>query len=249
MTPIFGMAACVFRSVEILSVARHAGFDFLLADMEHGAMSLGEAATLCVAGLEADYPVRVRVPGPRSEFLSRVADCGARGIVVPHVSHEDDARHVVERLRFAPVGRRSIPSPIAATGFRPVPGAEFAERCATSTEVAVMIESAEALARVEAIAAVEGVDTVMIGTNDLASSLGRLGRIDHPEVAAAFERIADAAKSAGRRFGVMGLPEAALETHAYRLGADEIVACNEINLLFEAAADLVARLKCDARSD
>ena len=68
MTLRIGLAACVFRSVEMLSVARHSGFDFLVADMEHGAMSLGEAAALCVAGIEAGYPVQVRVPGPTSDY-------------------------------------------------------------------------------------------------------------------------------------------------------------------------------------
>lgn len=65
-------------SVEMVPVARQAGFDFLIADMEHGAMSLGEAAALCVTGREAGFPVHVRVPKSASDHLTRAADCAAR---------------------------------------------------------------------------------------------------------------------------------------------------------------------------
>src|SRR5215207_5824664 len=97
-----GMAACVFRSIEILSIARHAGFDFLVVDMEHGAVSLSDAAMLCIAGREAGYPVHVRVPGARCDDLSRIVDCGASGLIVPHLDAVEEARHVVGRVRFAP---------------------------------------------------------------------------------------------------------------------------------------------------
>jgi 2-keto-3-deoxy-L-rhamnonate aldolase RhmA len=239
MMPSLGLAACVFRSVEMMAVARHAGFDFLVADMEHGAMSLGEAATLCVAGLEAGFPVHVRVPGAQSEYLSRVVDCGARGVIVPHVSSVEAALHVVDRVRFPRVGRRSIPSPLAVAGFRPLAPASLIERCEGQLDVAVMIEDAEALHCVEAIAAIEGIDTVMIGTNDLAQSLGLLGRIDDPQLHAAFARTAQAAAAAGKQFGVMGLPLPLLPSHAIGLGAGTVVVANDINLMFEAAASAV----------
>jgi len=238
-----GLAACVFRSVEILAVARTCGFDFLLADMEHGAMSLGEVSAICVAGIEAGYPVFVRAPGPSSELLSRIVDCGAAGLVVPHVNSAVQARAVVQRVRFAPVGARSIPSPIAIAGFRPVPPSDLIARCEPALSVLVMIESADALAAVDEIANVAGIDGLVIGTNDLAQSLGLTGRLDHPHMRAACATVANAAANAGRRYGAMGLPEALLDSHARALGADWIVAANEINLLIEAGDACVARLR------
>lgn len=243
MTMQLGLAACVFRSVEILAVARTCGFDFLLADMEHGAMSLGEVATLCVAGIEAGYPVFVRAPGPVSELLSRIVDCGAAGLVVPHLDSAAQAREIVEKVRFAPLGARSIPSPVAITGFRPVPPCELIAHSEPALSVLVMIESAEALGAVEDIAGVAGIDGLIIGTNDLAQSLGLIGQLDHADMRAAFARVANAAINAGRRFGVMGLPEALLDSHARALDADWIVAANEINLLVEAGDACVARLR------
>lgn len=243
MTMQLGLAACVFRSVEILAVARTCGFDFLMADMEHGAMSLGDVAALCVAGIEAGYPVHVRAPGPTSEFLSRIVDCGAAGLVVPHVDNAAQARAVVQRVRFAPVGARSIPSPIAIAGFRPVPPADLIARSEPALSVLVMIESAEAYGAVDEIANVAGIDGLVIGINDLAQSLGLTGKLDHPDMRDACAKVATAAANAGRRFGAMGLPETMIDSHARALGADWIVAANEINLLVEAGDACVTRLR------
>lgn len=243
MSMQIGLAACVFRSIEMLSVARSCGFDFLLADMEHGAMSLGEASALCVAGIEAGYPVYVRAPGATSEYLSRIVDCGASGLLVPHVDSAAQARSVIDRVRFAPVGARSIPSPLPVAGFQPLPPAELIAKAQAALTVWVMIESAEALAAIDDIAAVDGLDGLVIGTNDLAQSLGRVGQLDHPDVFMAFRTVARAGHSAGRKFGAMGLPENFLDSHARALGADWLVATNEINLLVEAGQDCVARLR------
>lgn len=239
--PLLGMAVCVFRSVEILPVARHAGFDFLVADMEHGALSLADAAALAVIGRECGFPVHVRVPGARCDDLSRVADCGAAGLIVPHLDSVEEARHVVARLRFPPLGARSIPPPIAVTGFRPVTPVELVARCCeTPLELALMIESEAGLAAVDDIAAVAGIDTILIGANDLAQALGHLGDLGHPRMLAAFRSIAQAASRHGRSFGVMGVPPQLLCSHALDLGAGRIVVTNEINLLFDAARASVA---------
>lgn len=243
MTLSIGMAACVFRSVEILAVARQAGFDFLVADMEHGAISIGEVATLCVAGREAGFPVHVRVPGAGSEYLTRVVDCGAHGIIVPHVDTASTARSIIDKVRFAPVGHRSIPSPIAITGFRPVPVTSLVEQAQAALKVTVMIESADGLAEVSRIAAVPGIDSVMVGPNDLAESLGRRGDIDHPDVIRAFGKIASAAANAGKEFAVIGLPVERLQSHALAFEAGMAVVANEINLLFDAAAARVVEIR------
>ena len=245
MTLQIGMAACVFRSVEMLSVARHCGFDFLVADMEHGAFSLGEAATLCVAGLEAGYPVHVRVPSAGSENLTRAADCGARGLIVPHVDSAEEAAFVADRLRFPPRGRRSIPSPLAVAGFRPLRPDALIALCETNLSVTVMIESAEGVAAARAIAAIEGIDTLMVGANDLAQSLGHTGDVAHEEVRAAFQAVAEAARAAGRAFGVIGVPSALLRSHALALGARVAIVANDIDLIVAAGvgtADAIRRL-------
>lgn len=230
-----GLAACVLRTVEILPIARHAGFDFLLADMEHGPLSLADAAALCVAGREAGYPVFVRAPGAGATDIPRIVDCGANGLVVPHVDGLEEARAIVDKTRFPPVGRRSIPYPVAATGFRPVSPAEIVARSEEGFELFLMIESREGLEACEAIAALDGVDGLIVGANDLTQALGRAGDLDAPVAREAFARIAAAARAAGKAFGVMGVPDAFIRSHALDLGATWTVAANDVNLLFEAA--------------
>jgi 4-hydroxy-2-oxoheptanedioate aldolase len=237
MSVALGMAACVFRSVEILAVAREAGFDFLVADMEHGAMSLGEVATLCVTGRMSGFPVHVRVPKGSSDHLTRAADCGAQAIIVPHVDSLAEARAIVDRLRFPPKGNRSLPSPVIAASFRPIPATDLIEACEREFRIYAMIESAQALADVEDIGAIDGLDGLIIGSQDLAQSLGHTADLTHPEVIGAFARVAAAATRGGKEFGVMGVPAALLSSHAISLGAGLIVATNEINLLTDAATD------------
>lgn len=240
--PRFGLAACVLRSVEVVSVARTAGFDLLVVDMEHSAMGISDVAALCIAGRLAGLPVDVRVGGPDHPDLARVLDCGASGVIVPHVDSEDQARRIVERTRYAPYGNRSVPSPLATFGFRPVDPLTLMAGCEAEVSVTVMIESAQGLAEAEAIAAVPGIDVLMVGANDLAVSLGHTGDVAHPDVLQAFARIAAAAAAAGKEFAVIGVPEALLDTHAFALGAATVIATNDINLLVDGGTALVAAL-------
>ena len=110
-------------------------------------------------------------------------------------------------------------------------------------EVLVMIESREGLAAASEIAAIDGIDGLLIGTNDLAQSLGLTGRLDHPDLLAVFTDIARAATGSGKTFGAMGLAPAMMHTHGTDLGASWIVATNDINLLLEAGSDCVARVR------
>ncbi|MBA4334778.1 MAG: hypothetical protein C0420_07605, partial [Methylobacterium sp.] len=107
-------------------VTRSCGFDFLLVDMEHGPIAIGDAASISVAAFEAGLPCLVRVGGPYAPDLARVLDCGAEGVVVPHVETAAEARLIVEKCRFQPLGKRSLPSPLARLGFQVPPAAEMA---------------------------------------------------------------------------------------------------------------------------
>lgn len=246
--PRFGLAACVLRTVEIVSVAQTAGFDLLVVDMEHSAMGIADVASLCIAGRLAGLPVDVRVGGPTHPDLARVLDCGARGVIVPHVDTAAQARRIAELTRYAPHGNRSVPSPLAVFGFRPVDPLTLMAGCEAEVQVTVMIESAEGLAEAEAIAAVPGIDALMVGANDLAVSLGHPGDVAHPEVLEAFARIAEAATAAGKDFAVIGVPEALLDSHAFALGAATVIATNDINLLVDGGTALVAALAGRAAS-
>lgn len=241
--PRFGLAFCLLGRAEAILMARGAGFDFAVIDMEHGPLGLGELGQAAAAGLAAGFAVFGRVTGPASPDIARVLDCGATGVIVPHVDSAEDAARIAQACRFAPRGARALPGPLPALDYRVVPAAELTETAERQVEVIAMIESAAALAAVEEIAATPGIDMLMIGSNDLADGIGRRGDLAHPEVRAAFARIASAARDNGIGFGVMGLPPALVQSHALELGAGTLVATNETNLIAEGGAALLRELR------
>jgi 4-hydroxy-2-oxoheptanedioate aldolase len=238
-----GLAACVFRTVEIVTVARSCGFDFLLIDTEHGPIAMGDVATLAVAAYEAGFPALVRVGGPDAADLARVLDCGAEGVVVPHVETVAQASHVVEKCRFQPLGKRSLPSPLVRLGFKVPPAAQMMAEIEKDTLIILMIESAAGVANAKAIAAVPGVDMLMIGANDLAADMGHVGAVDHPDVCDAFAAVAGAAHAHGRSFGVIGVAEPLLQSYALALGAKLVVATNDINLIIDQGMATASRVR------
>lgn len=247
-SPKVGLAACIVGLPEMVPVTRGAGFDFLLLDMEHGRITIDALTSVCIAGLQSGFPVLARVTGPSSPDLARVLDCGATGVVVPHVDSVEQTRSIVAACRFAPLGARAIPGPLAVLNFEPTPPARLIDACEAQVQVHAMIESCAGLAAAREIAQVPGVTGLIIGANDLAASLGHTGNVPHPEVQAAFVEIATAAADAGIGFGVMGLPATLLNSYGLDLGANFIVVTNEINLLVDGARASVkdVRSLCEA---
>jgi 2-keto-3-deoxy-L-rhamnonate aldolase RhmA len=116
-------------------------------------------------------------------------------------------------------------------------------RIEADTFVVAMVESAGGVAEAGAIAAVPGIDAVIIGANDLAADMGHLGAVDHPEVLAAFAAVAAATLAQGKIFGVIGVGAALLSSHALDLGARLIVATNDINLLIDQGTAVAQTLR------
>lgn len=242
-SPRFGLAFCLLGRAEAILLARGAGFDFAVIDMEHGPLGLGELGQAAAAGLAAGLPVYGRVTGPSSPDIARVLDCGATGVIVPHVDSAEQAAQIARACRFAPRGGRALPGPLPGLDYRVVAAAELTGTAERQIEVIAMIESAAALEAVEEIASTPSIDMLMIGSNDLADGIGRRGDLAHPEVLAAFQRIARAAHDNGCGFGVMGLPPALVQSHGLALGAGTLVATNETNLIAEGGAALLRVLR------
>ncbi|WP_228028513.1 HpcH/HpaI aldolase family protein [Donghicola mangrovi] len=239
----FGLALCLLGRAESILLARGAGFDFVVVDMEHGPLGLGDLGQVAAAGLAAGVPVFGRVTGPTSGDIARVLDCGATGVIVPHVDTPEQAQHIASQCRFGPVGRRALPGPLPGLDYGIVPAAELCARAEVGTQVIAMIESAEGLENVDQIAATRGIDMLMIGSNDLADGIGRRGQLEHADVFAAFKRIAQAARDHDCAFGVMGLPAGLVNSYALDLGATAIVVTNDTNLIIEGGAAALTKVR------
>ncbi|GAA4331283.1 aldolase/citrate lyase family protein [Pigmentiphaga soli] len=234
---VASMIVRLVRTVEIARIAASAGFDTLYIDVEHSSISLDAAGQICIAALGAGIAPFVRVPGLAPATIGRVLDGGALGIIAPHIRSAEDARKVVAAAKFPPYGERSANAGLPHLQYRNYPTDEANAALNDATLVAVMIETLEALDKVEEIAAVDGVDLLLVGTNDLTAEMGIPGRYDEPRVRAAFERIIAAARANGRHVGIGGLASRPdLTAEFVRMGARFVSTGTDLAFLMAGAA-------------
>jgi 4-hydroxy-2-oxoheptanedioate aldolase len=214
------------------------GFDWMLIDTEHTAVD--HATVLAMLQGAAAWPTHAAVrPGWNDPVeIKRILDLGAQTILVPYVQSAAEAARAVAAVRYAPAGMRGVAGATRASRFGLV--RDYVARADAEICLLVQAETAEALARIEEIAAVEGVDGVFIGPADLAASMGFPGEPAHPQVQAAtldaIRRLAarrvpagiltfdagflDAAVAAGVTFPAVGADSALLYGAARALARD-----------------------------
>lgn len=231
------------RSVETAKIFETAGFDWLFLDLEHNSMSIETACEMSVAALDAGIAPLVRVPENQYWMATRALDGGAQGIVMPHVDTPEQAREVVRQLRYPPVGRRSISSMQVHVNFRSVPVGELTQALDQEFLIAVMLETETAIGNCEAIAAVDGIDVIMIGGNDLCFDMGIPGDVMNPRVVKAFERVAAACKAHGRHAGLGGIRKPEQLKVYFDMGYRFILAANDVTLLVDAGQKRTAALR------
>lgn len=238
-----GVGVRTVRGVEVVSLMKTAGFDWLFIDLEHGSTSVETAYQISVAALGAGITPVVRVPHMDLKLATRCLDGGALGIVVPHVDTPEQARAVADALRYAPLGHRSIGGGFPQFGFATVPIQEAVTLMNAATLVVVMIETPEAVANAEAIAAVPGIDVLLMGTNDLCLEMGIPGQLDSPQVQAAVDTVVAACRRHGKWPAMGGIYTKPLLGDYVARGMRMILAGNDTGLLLGAAAAQAAYVR------
>jgi 2-keto-3-deoxy-L-rhamnonate aldolase RhmA len=243
---VASMTVRLVKSIEIARIAHTAGFDCFYIDIEHSSFSLETASQVCIAGLDAGITPLVRVPTGRPEHVTRVLEGGAMGVIVPHVRSAQEARRAVAAAKFSPVGDRS---PVGGGGvphlhFRSFPVLEATRALNDATMVVVMMETLEALEHVEEIAAVDGVDMMFIGTNDLTTEMGQMNNFDHPRVRDAYERTIAACRRNGKHVGIGGLTSRPdLIAEYVRLGARFVSTGTDLAFLLGACTQRARQVR------
>jgi len=224
------------RTVDIAMVAKAGGYDAIYVDMEHSPYSIDTTATICAAAIGIGITPLVRVPSHDAHWSSRVLDGGAQGVIVPHVNNRAEAEAVVRHCRFPPLGRRSVMGLGPALGYRAIPLGEINERLNAETALIVMLETAEGIDNAAVVAAVPGIDVLLIGSGDLTTDYGIPGQVDHPRLREAYERVAEACHSHGKVLGVGGIRHnVALQGELIRLGARFVIAGTDVNYVLAGA--------------
>ncbi|MDQ6794171.1 MAG: aldolase/citrate lyase family protein [Chloroflexota bacterium] len=234
--PLTGLLAKMPCAAQV-EAAGHSGFDIVVLDTEHGPAGNFELEHHLRAADAAGIPALVRVPGHEASSILAALDAGASGIIAPHVLDGSGARAVVAAAHYPPRGRRGLALSTRAGRYGAVALTEHLIRAAAETIVVVQIEDAEAVDAAAEILATDGVDAVLIGSNDLAMSLGHPGASSHPEVVRAIDRVVGEAAGAGIAVAVVvGSAAEARTWRARGAGMVLFVATQLVHTAFVTAA-------------
>lgn len=188
------------RAVEI---AGHCGFDSVWLDVEHCPNTLHDIENQVRAAKIHNMDSIVRVERGSYSDLIRPLEMDATGIMVPHVMSGEDAKEIAWGTRFHPIGRRPLDGGNADGAYCAISTTDYIEQANRERIVIAQIEDPEAMAEVDAISQVEGIDIILYGPGDYSHALGVAGQMDHPEVIKGFERVAESALAHGKFAGTV----------------------------------------------
>lgn len=232
-----GLGLRMARTVDIGRALETCGYDWAFIDMEHSSMSIDTAVQIGVACQDAGVTPIVRVPGYEHYLATRVLDAGAMGIVFPHVDTAEHAAQLVNFCKYPPMGHRSHAGNMSQLNFKAVPQAEACELVNKQTLVVIMLESPKAIENCDAIAAVPGVDVLLIGSNDLCMEMGIPAQFDNPRLVEAFEKVVAACKKYGKHPGYGGVYDEAMSTRFVEMGMRFILAGGDLPMMMAAAGN------------
>ncbi|MEU1972259.1 aldolase/citrate lyase family protein [Microbacterium sp. NPDC019599] len=236
--PLTGMWVCT-GSPLVAEICAGAGLDWILIDMEHAPNGL--ESVLAQLHAVSAYPATpvVRVPIGDVVTIKQVLDLGAQNLLVPMIASADEARAVVQAVRYPPRGTRGVGSALARSGrWNRVDG--YLADADSHVSLFVQIETAAGVEAAAEIAATDGVDGVFVGPSDLAASMGLLGQQTHPDVVAAVRRTFDAVRAAGKPVGVNAFDPAVADAYV-EAGAGFVLVGADVSLLARGSEALAAR--------
>jgi 2-dehydro-3-deoxyglucarate aldolase/4-hydroxy-2-oxoheptanedioate aldolase len=192
-----------FHTSGIARIVAEAGADFIVFDMEHTGWSVESIRGLIATARCTTAIPLVRVPATEYDFIARILDVGAMGIMVPMVESAEQARAIVAAAKYPPLGRRGAAFGVAHDDYT---GGDIVEKIASANREGLLlaqIETAAGLKNVDAIAATPGIDVLWIGQFDLSISMGIPGQFANPELIAAMDRVVAACQKHGKFAGIM----------------------------------------------
>lgn len=217
----------------------HAGFDFLVLDMEHVPVDTPQAIEhLRAIGNTAAVPV-VRVPWNDLVWIKRVMDAGAETVMIPFVQTVAQAEAAARAMRYPPVGQRGVAAMHRASRY----GADraYLQTANDRAFLIVQLETPEAIANLTAIANVAGVDGLFVGPGDLSAAMGHMGDIGHADVQNALVAAVTAARAAGLPVGILA-PNLDMAKRFVSYGYNFVAVASDLAMLTGRAAEILTGL-------
>jgi 4-hydroxy-2-oxoheptanedioate aldolase len=215
-----------------------AGFDWIVIDGEHGPNDIDSLLAQLQAMRGGTAEPVFRVPWNDAVIVKRALDVGARSLLVPFIQNAAEARRAVEATRYPPLGIRGVSVVPRANDYGRIKG--YHRNAHLDICILVQLESKAALAEIEAVAAVDGVDGLFIGPSDLAADFGHLGDPKHPEVQAAIKDAAQRIRATGKSAGIFAGNVDEVES-LFEMGFNFTSTGSDVGLLARGAENVAAR--------
>lgn len=223
-------------SVEILG---YAGFDYVIIDTEHGPNDIAAVENMIRAAEISGIAPIIRVAKNDPACILRVMDVGARGVLVPQVNSAAEALAAVRAVRYHPRGDRGLAGIVRAARYGFTPLGDYIADTNDNSLVIVQAEDIKAVAALDDILAVEGVDGVLVGPADLSQSMGIPGRFDDPELSRVIHDIVARTVNAGKLAGMFCFDAA--QAGYWRDKGVHLLLVGTDTLMLAAAARTLAR--------
>jgi 2-keto-3-deoxy-L-rhamnonate aldolase RhmA len=230
----------MLNSVNATEALGWSGFDWLLVDGEHAPVSLQDAMAHSRAIAATPTIPIFRVTWSDRILLKQHLDAGLSTLMVPYVQNAEEARTLVDLVRYPPQGSRGIAG--IHRGSRYGRFQDYATRANQEVFVIAQIETMTALEQCAEIAAVDGIDAVFFGPGDLAASMGMIGQAANPKVTEAIEDGLKRCRPTGKYIGVLAPNDEISERHI-KSGFDFVSVANDCAILFRTADAVGARFR------
>ena len=231
------------RTVDIGKIMKTCGYDWLFIDMEHNSMDVDIVSQISVAAQDTGITPIVRVPDFAHHHATRVLDCGAQGIVFPHVDDAKTAKNLVSNCLYPPEGHRSMTGVLPQLNFEKYSIADVSEKINQDIIIVVMLESPQAIQNVDEIASVKGIDVLLIGTNDLCMEMGIPGQYDHEKVKSSYKKVIEACINNNITPGMGGVYTEDLMKEYIKMGMQFILSGSDLAFMMSGAKQRADYLK------
>lgn len=238
---VVGTMISEIRNPEVAYILAAAGMDFLMLDTEHSSVGVESLQNIVRSTRAAGLVPLARVTDNQYPLISRILDMGTMGVMVPRVNSPEEARNVIACAKYPPQGQRGFGARGVMTDYSVVTVREVVNWINEHTLIIVQVETAEALAQLETITRVPGIDVAVIGPNDLSISLGIPGDFEHPRFVKAVEQTFEFCSKNGISPGIHASDLQAVKR--YRdMGMCFLMYSTEARILLDAATKVVHEL-------
>jgi 2-keto-3-deoxy-L-rhamnonate aldolase RhmA len=185
----FGTMLRILKSPQAVALCASEGWDYLILDTEHNDYDYETLGNFSLIAKYEDMALFVRVPDKLYHQMAQMLDIGAEGLILPQVKTMEETRHIIQSVKYAPMGKRGVSMSTTVTLFRDYKIEEYTEWANQELMTIVQIESEEGINNAEKIISTKGVDAIMIGPADLSHDMGISGQMDHPRIEEALREV------------------------------------------------------------